>query len=318
MDVISTGPVFKKLEKLPGAIKVYFDAAEGLTTRDKKSPDWFEIAGKDRFFKKADAVIDGSAVILTSSEISEPLAVRFAWHKLATPNLVNKAGIPAETFRAGKLPVPKNPDISQVTEAEGYRVIYKIDIPSNADYGNRVPNYTVDNSGNGDSFSKVAYFFELIDKDGAEQFAFASMDKFTDDLKKIGIPVFSSKSFFFQKVNNLTVTSNVPGVAACTNSDGGNIEFSPSNYGQGNSLNIPGASTDQYDFGDDSPGNNTGYGSMQVHNWKEKQTVFAVNHWGDSGILDVGIGNSTTDRTDWTFDQNASKYKTIRLTVLVK
>ena len=318
MDVISTGPVFKKLEKRLGSLKVYFDAAEGLTTNNGKSPDWFEIAGKDRYFKKADAVIEGNVVKLSSSEVEQPLAVRFAWHKLATPNLVNKAGIPAATFRAGKLPLPKNPEISDIPEANGYNVIYQIDIPANASYGNNMPGYSVNNSGKPVDFSRVAYFFELIDKDGAEQYAFASMDKFTDDLKKIGIPVFASKAFFFQKVNNLTVRSNVPSVIACTDFDGGNIEFSPSNYGQGNSRNIPGASNDRYDFGDDSSGNSTGYGSMQVHNWKEKQTVFAVNHWGGSGTLDVGIGNSKSDRSDWTFDQNADRYQTIRLTVLVK
>ncbi len=318
MDVISTGPVFKKLEKQTGALKIYFDAAEGLTTRDGKSPDWFEVAGRDRVFKKADAVIDGNAVILTSKEVSEPLAMRFAWHKLATPNLVNKAGIPAAAFRAGKLPVTKNPDISQLPEADGYRVVYQVEVPFNANYDHSLPGYTVNNSSNTGSFDKVAYFYELIGKDGMEKYAFASMEKFTDDLKKIGIPVYSSKSYFFKKVNNLTVRSNVPGVTACTNSDGGNIEFSPSNYGQGNSGSIPGASSDRYDFGDDSPGNATGYGSMQVHNWKEKQTVFALNHWGTSGVLDVGIGSSKKGNPDWTFENNADRYMTIRLTVLVK
>ena len=318
MDVISTGPEYKKLEKLPGALKVYFDAAEGLTTRDGKSPDWFEIAGKERYYHKADAVIDGNAVILTSSEVAEPLAVRFAWHKLATPNLVNKAGIPAATFRAGKLPITKNPDVSELPEAEGYKVVYQLDIPFNVNYDRRMPNYSIDKSSEGIKFDKVAYFFELVEKGGTESYAFASMDKFTDDIKKIGLPVFASEAYFFQKVNNLTVRSNVYGVKSCTNFDGGNIEFSPSNYGQGNTKNIPDASNDKYDFGDDSPGNTTGYGSMQVHNWKEKQTVFAVNHWGSSGVLDVGIGNSRGENSDWTFDQNASKYKTIRLTVLVK
>lgn len=101
-DVVSTGPVFKKMEKMGGALKIHFDSADGLTTHNGKSPDWFEIAGADRVFIKAKAKIVGESVVLTSPEVSDPLAVRFAWHKLAAPNLVNGAGLPTSAFRAGK------------------------------------------------------------------------------------------------------------------------------------------------------------------------------------------------------------------------
>lgn len=104
MDVVCNGPVFESLEKLEGRLKVVFDSAEGLTTSDGKTPDWFEVAGKDGVFKKADATIIGNAVVIHSDEVAEPVAVRFAWHKLATPNLMNGAGLPAAAFRAGQIP----------------------------------------------------------------------------------------------------------------------------------------------------------------------------------------------------------------------
>jgi sialate O-acetylesterase len=102
MDVVSTGPTFKALKKpllRSGRLTISFDSAAGLTTRDGNDPDWFEIAGEDGVFKPATAVIKKTAVIVSSPDVPKPVAVRFAWHKLATPNLVNGAGLPAPAFR---------------------------------------------------------------------------------------------------------------------------------------------------------------------------------------------------------------------------
>jgi sialate O-acetylesterase len=106
MKVVSTGPVFQSVEKQGSKLKVVFGSAVGLATRDGKDPDWFEVAGKDGIFKKAETKIDGNAVIAQSSEVAEPVAVRFAWNKLAVPNLINGAGLPTAAFRAGDLPKP--------------------------------------------------------------------------------------------------------------------------------------------------------------------------------------------------------------------
>lgn len=100
LDVICTGPVFQTLEKQEGKLSVVFSSAEGLTTRDGKAPDWFEIAGADRAFKPANAEIKETRIILDSPEVPNPLFMRFAWSKLAEPNLVNGAGLPASAFRA--------------------------------------------------------------------------------------------------------------------------------------------------------------------------------------------------------------------------
>jgi len=318
MDVVSTGPVFSSLELLGDKLKVVFDSAEGLTTRDGKAPDWFEIAGEEREFKKASAEISGNAVILSSEEVAKPLAVRFAWHKLATPNLANGAGLPAVTFRAGELPAPANPAVELVPEAAGYRTVYQLDIPANADFSKKAPEYTTGEGATEPApFSRIAYFLELQKAGGTKQYAFAAMDRFTGDIEKIGIPVASSGARFMQKVSNLTVRSNVKGVTPCTGSDGGNIEFWPGNYGGGNEKGIPGAS-DDYDFGDAGAQHIPGYGCMQVHNWKAKQTVFAINKWGGGGTVDIGIGNAPRGKKDWTFLQNANDYTLRRLTVMVK
>lgn len=319
IDVVSTGPTFKSLQVKDDSLLLTFDSAEGLTTRDGKSPDWFEIAGKDRVFEIADATISNNTITLRSDKVSKPLAVRFAWHKTATPNLMNGAGLPASTFRAGDLPLPPNPTAGKVPEADGFRMIYQIDIPSDANYSQTAPEYSLNNSSKDTaSFSQIAYYLELEKTDGTQQSVFVSMDRFTDDLKKIGIPTHSTDAKFMQKVNNLTVRSHPSNAMDCTNSDGGNIEFWSGNYGRENQLKVPGAASNRYDFGDQANDKSPGYGCMQVHHWKKKQTVFAINHWGNDGRVDIGIGNAPSSDTDWTFKKNASDYTVRRLSVMVK
>ena len=48
-------------------------AAAGLTTRDGKTPDWFEVAGDDENFVKANAEITGKdTVTVWSDEVAKP------------------------------------------------------------------------------------------------------------------------------------------------------------------------------------------------------------------------------------------------------
>lgn len=100
MDVVSTGPVFQTLEKSGSTLSVVFDSAAGLTTRDGNAPDWFEIAGADGVYYEASAQITGDTVVLQSNDVADPVAVRFAWHQLAMPNLMNGAGLTASAFHA--------------------------------------------------------------------------------------------------------------------------------------------------------------------------------------------------------------------------
>lgn len=104
MNVIYSGPVFQSLEEQDGALKVVFSSADGLTTRDGKTPDWFEIAGKDDVFKPAIARIKGQDILLSSPDVSHPVKMRYAWNKIAQPNLMNGAGLPAPAFRASLNP----------------------------------------------------------------------------------------------------------------------------------------------------------------------------------------------------------------------
>ena len=59
----------------------------------------FFIAGEDKKWVEADAKIDGDSVIVSSPQISKPIAVRYGWANSPRCNLYNKEGLPASPFR---------------------------------------------------------------------------------------------------------------------------------------------------------------------------------------------------------------------------
>jgi sialate O-acetylesterase len=313
--LVCSGPTFKSMAVEGNKLRINFDNAIGLASRDQKPLSWFEIIDADEGgFVKADAQIDGSSIVLSSPEVKHPVAMRFAWNMLAEPNLMNSAGLPAGAFRAGTAP---NRDflVLNVPEAKQYKLVYDLDL---AKLGSAI-SYDVDNHAKLEGpFDRIAYFLELGREDGNPQFVYTSMDAFTDSLGKVGIPTVESGAHFQQNVAHLNVYSNVREITTGTNLSGGNIEFWPNNYGQGNSANVPNASGEVYDFGDQPTEPANGYGSMQVHNHAAKQTLFAVNHWSAGSGADIGIGNQGSGNPDWTFAANAGAYKAKRLRVLVR
>ena len=71
----------------------------GLISRDGKELTDFMISGSNGEFVTAKAAIDGSAVIVSAENVTEPKNVRFGWHETVNPNLSNKEGLPASPFK---------------------------------------------------------------------------------------------------------------------------------------------------------------------------------------------------------------------------
>jgi sialate O-acetylesterase len=98
-----SGPLYHHHEIKAGAVRLHFDhVADGLGSRDGQALDHFQIAGTDQKFVDARAVIDGNTVVVSSTEVARPQAVRFAWQRTAMPNLINSAGLPASPFRTDR------------------------------------------------------------------------------------------------------------------------------------------------------------------------------------------------------------------------
>ncbi|MFM1559828.1 MAG: 9-O-acetylesterase, partial [Roseibacillus sp.] len=99
-DLIAHGPLYKEHKIVGGKVHLSFDYANGLKARGGGPLKRFEIAGADRMWHWADADIQGGSIVVSSSKVSEPAAVRYAW--CSNPegaNLVNSEGLPASVFR---------------------------------------------------------------------------------------------------------------------------------------------------------------------------------------------------------------------------
>jgi len=95
-----SGPLYKTKTVENGKIRLKFDhAAGGLATRDGKAPSDLEIAGCDKVFHPATAMIEGDELVVVSEKVAAPREVRYAFTTEATPNLMDKAGLPASSFR---------------------------------------------------------------------------------------------------------------------------------------------------------------------------------------------------------------------------
>jgi sialate O-acetylesterase len=98
-EVAFSGPIYKSMKVEGRNIRLYFDYTQGgLLAREGHLID-FTIAGVDKKFVPAQAGIEGDTVIVSSEQVKKPVAVRFAWARWAKPNLYNKAGLPASSFR---------------------------------------------------------------------------------------------------------------------------------------------------------------------------------------------------------------------------
>ncbi|MGL4593393.1 MAG: sialate O-acetylesterase [Thermoguttaceae bacterium] len=320
-DVVCASPAYDSFSVDGKTMIVNFKNAKTLKTRDGKSPDWFEIAGADGSYLPATATIDGTTVRLTNSEVDAPFVVRFAWNQLAEPNLQNEAGLQASAFRAGTIPERGKFDVL-VPNCKQYQVVYNFDPSRPVLLNDRTKfEYRTDKSSDlVGKVKRVGYFLMLKAKDAPEQFIFVTTPPISQELNKLGVPVKSTGVRWQQNISDVTVASNVPGIETGSFADGCNIEFWECNYAAPNKANVPGASGEKFDFGDEMTSNvSPGYGSMQIHNFAKKQTLFAFNNFGAGNNCDLGIGNCPTgDNTDWTFRANAASYEKAQFMILVE
>jgi sialate O-acetylesterase len=104
-DIVYSGPLYKSMKVDRGKIRLSFDqAGGGLVARGGEALKGFSIAGADRKFVWADAKIDGNTVVVSSDDVANPVAVRYAWADNPVCNLYNKENLPASPFRTDDWP----------------------------------------------------------------------------------------------------------------------------------------------------------------------------------------------------------------------
>jgi len=111
-DIEHSGPIYDHMQAEGDKIRIHFKHARGLknAAHPKLYNDIpaeaapaelraFAIAGADKKWVPAKAVIDGETVVVSSDVVKEPVAVRYGWAKHPACHLYNAADLPASPFR---------------------------------------------------------------------------------------------------------------------------------------------------------------------------------------------------------------------------
>ncbi|MCG3150693.1 MAG: hypothetical protein PCFJNLEI_04184 [Verrucomicrobiae bacterium] len=110
--LVCSGPLFKEMTIVDNKARLTFDfVGKGLMVGKKAGHGpavedaggqlkQFAIAGEDKKWVWADAVIDGDSVVVSSPAVAKPVAVRYAYAMNPVGlNLYNRDGLPAAPFR---------------------------------------------------------------------------------------------------------------------------------------------------------------------------------------------------------------------------
>ena len=100
--IADSGPIYQSMQTEGNKIILTFKHVEGgLVAKDKYGYlRSFAVAGADKKFHWAKAMIKGDQVVVYSDNVSNPVAVRYGWaENPADANLYNTEGLPASPFR---------------------------------------------------------------------------------------------------------------------------------------------------------------------------------------------------------------------------
>lgn len=124
-----SGPVYRAIKIEGNKIRISFDHTDGglaaAALPETSQPDMghpentrpiprnspnsalqgFILCGDDKNWVWADAAIEGNEVVVSSPQVTAPVAVRYAWADAPVCNLTNGSGLPAAPFRTDDYPL---------------------------------------------------------------------------------------------------------------------------------------------------------------------------------------------------------------------
>lgn len=282
-------------------ILTFKNVTKWKTAKGLADVDTFQVSDANGDYKRANVTTRGNQLVVWSDEVKNPVNLRYMWLNVCAGKLFNEHGLPLSGFRIEK---PFNETaVIKAFETSGCRMIEKYDALTRK----RI------RSNDTKPFNRITYLVVATGKNDETQWLAASMDAYTKDVKLVGVPLRDTKIKFQTYVNNISILGNVQQFAGREIAKG-NIEFWPFNYGGNNTTKVPNADR-SYDFGDEC-GSDLGYGSMQIHDFKSRTTIFALNNF-HSTAPDFGFGNAAGKNPDWTFTKSGSKYKKITVYTFV-
>ena len=109
--IVYSGPIYDSMTVEGSRVRLRFKhVGGGLVAKGQGKLAGFAVAGPDKKFVWADARIDGDNVLVSSGEVPQPVAVRYAWADNPEGcNLYNKEALPASPFRTDDWPVLSSP-----------------------------------------------------------------------------------------------------------------------------------------------------------------------------------------------------------------
>jgi sialate O-acetylesterase len=99
LNVPAKSPSYRSSKVEGDKIRLSFDDASGLRSRDGGEVKGFAITDGEGQWKWAQAEVEGEEVIVWSEGVSQPSAVRYGWANFPVLSLVNAAGLPLRPFR---------------------------------------------------------------------------------------------------------------------------------------------------------------------------------------------------------------------------
>jgi len=99
--LVYSGPIYQSARVAQDKIMIKFaHTGSGLVAKGGGPLKQFAIAGADKKFVWAQAVIQGNTIVVWADGVTAPVAVRYAWaNNPEGANLYNKEGLPASSFR---------------------------------------------------------------------------------------------------------------------------------------------------------------------------------------------------------------------------
>ena len=106
-DLVHRSPQYKGHQRNGKKVILHFEfVGGGLDTFDVRTPIGFTLAGEDKVFHKATARIVGKDRIeLSSDNVQNPVAARYAWADNPVANVQNREGLPLTPFRTDDFPM---------------------------------------------------------------------------------------------------------------------------------------------------------------------------------------------------------------------
>jgi sialate O-acetylesterase len=96
---VTNGPRALAAEDAPdAAVRIHFETGGASLALPGGAWTEIEVADHDGVFHPATGFVNESSAVLSSQEVPDPAAVRYAWKPGFTPTLFNEAGLPASPF----------------------------------------------------------------------------------------------------------------------------------------------------------------------------------------------------------------------------